>query len=295
LSALTTDKFIDLMSRKGFVFQELIKSMELGVPKTSAFFNKDGLDYFIKASDAQRGWQIKREVFFYTHLAPKLNFPSNIKLPVFVNSFFSKGFNYLILEKIPNVTSLKSLEESHSKDFISISDELFSIKEENTSSKKEQKKLNSMYSLYRNVFEKINFPRNLLEKSYLSCNFNHENVLTHNDLNGNNVLFDGEKTYLIDCERWQFWNKIYEISRSATFSALHFSLENDLLLPLDTSYLKNYYSNMNNSEKQVLHLHLILDSARRIKYYEDELRHDSTYNSVLEYSFSLLKEYRCLL
>ena len=280
------------MSEQKYIFQELIDPIELGVPKTSAYFKKNDFDYFIKAADSRRGWQIKREIFFYKNIGPKLDLPKRIKLPDLVDFYTSDDFSYLVLRRIPEHFSLKFLEEDYSKDFITISDTFFSIKQSKPTSIKEQEKLLSMYKLYKKVFDKIGISKESLEKNCAVCDFNSENVLTHNDLNGNNVLSDGEFIYVVDCERWQFWNKIYEISRAANFSALHHSLKSDVLFPLETSYLNHYYLRMNDVEKQLLHLHLIFDSARRIYYYESKLKHDPFFKDVLDYSFELLNKYR---
>lgn len=301
----STKEFQEIVEREGYKLKEIIIPFEKGVPKSCGVFEKNNNKFFIKGAGIIRKYQIDREVVIL-QVINNLRLNKNLVIPRYIFSKHKNNCSFLVEEFLHGYEKTWGDEEIHYKTLINVMKAYSKIKENPLPTTFDKKHLGQIEKI-RNLPEKYKKPLKIarinlksFSKRYYEALKSLEPLeegikftLTHNDINGNNFLYNREnkKYALVDFERTDFGALFCDIGRLIVFSALNWNLKRE-------KFEKEIYQSklyeplqelLNEKERKLLKFYLLLDNLKRINFYEDFMKDDKNYKNAITFSKKYIK------
>jgi len=298
-----TNGFIKVLLKEGFEPMEILSFYEIGSPKVAGIFKKNNKDYFIKISGLKRKKMLVREFITLTSLKKYKNIP--FILPKAIKYKENKSYFYFKEEPLVGYEKIWGDEENHLNfylKFFNFSKTIrFNLFPSLLKINSDTLKLENLFLVYRKELKELGLLDERTRKKYKESINRFKPIekgiklsLTHNDLNGNNILFNKEKGKyaLTDWERAEFNPLLYDIGRAIVFSALHYNLKHNkiLIYPNQSRLVKLSDVYLNKKEKGLLKHYFLLDNLKRLRFYRKSMKIDKRYNRGVEFCIKFINQ-----
>ncbi len=286
------EEILEILKEKGYKDLKILKNItEASKKLTGVFIDSKGRKYLIKFADYRKKKQLNNEIIFYHSIKPLLQKNNFFKTPSLKSYYISENYSILVETYFQNSYKIKGLESQFSSYLAKILQTIHNTDLSPVNLNKKDFEWQKILHLFDYYSKELYEYRKYQEEYYLYLNqiknFKLTYGLTHNDFNGNNILYDRDtkKLTIIDWERWNYSPIAYDISRASVFASLFLSIKNNKeIFPFETDIFNKLYDTLNYQDKKIVWIHLILDIVRRIRYYETEYFYSKDFSKVIELS-----------